>query len=330
MLKYILKRILQVIPVILGVMLIVFMFQAISPDDPVDQILTSGATQEQKDALRDELGLNDPIVVQFGRYVWNFVTKGDLGTSYTNGRSIMEEIGHRFPTTCKLAFSSIILGILIGVPLGVIAAVKQYKFADSAILTFAVLANSMPSFWLALELIVLFSVILGLVPTSGVEDPRGWILPITVAAVSCMSYLIRMTRSSMLESIRQDYVRTARAKGQRESVIILRHVLRNSLIPIVAAIGNSIGYQLGGTLVIESIFGISGIGKYAIDAITARNYPAVRGSVVILAIVFTLVNLIVDLMYSFVDPRVKATLIAQNSSKGKKAKKQVAKANGEV
>lgn len=315
MLRYSLKRIIMVIPVVLGVMAIVFFFQAISPDDPVDQMLGSDVSQEVKEAKREELGLNDPILGQFGRYVWNFVTKFDLGTSYASGNPVTKELMSRFPVTVKLAFGAVFLGMLLGIPLGVLSAVKQYTAVDSAILAFSVLAASVPNFWLGLLLISLFSVRLGWLPSVGLTSGLSWIMPMVVVMVAAMSNLIRTTRSSMLESIRQDYVSTARSKGISEYKVVVRHALRNSLIPIISAVGNSLGVQLGGALIVESVFGLPGIGKYAVDAINARNYPAVLGSVVILAITFTVVNLAVDLVYTVVDPRLKTVLFAPKKKK---------------
>lgn len=330
MFKYIIKRLLLTIPVVLGVMLIVFFFQSVSNDDPVLQILGSGSSMEDREAKREELGLNDPIIVQFGRYVINFFTKGDLGTSYKSGQPVTQELLARFPLTIKLALVAVGVGILLGIPLGVWSAVKQYTAADSVIVTLSVLMESVPNFWFALVLISAFAVKAHLLPSVYNGTPASWVLPVVVVAFMSVAQIVRVTRSSMLETIRQDYVRTARAKGQTEYHIVMDHVLRNSLIPIITAIGNTIGMQLGGALIVESIFGMPGIGKYAVDAISARNYPAVLGSVVVLAITFTLVNLIVDLTYAFVDPKVKTSLISDQAIKGqrKALRRKEAQADG--
>lgn len=320
MLKYSIKRLILVIPVILGVMLIVFFFQSVSGDDPVSQILGAGATTEQREAKREELGLNDPIIVQFGRYVWNFFTTGSLGTSYKSGQPVTQELLARFPVTIKLALISVALGTLIGIPLGVWAAVKQYTATDSIIISLSVLSQSMPSFWLALLLVSLFAVKLGWVPVSGILDPKGWILPVVVVTFASMAMIIQVTRAAMLETIRQDYIRTAKSKGQTPANITFHHALRNSMIPILNAVANTLGVQLGGALIVESVFGMPGTGKYAVDAINARNYPAVLGSVVILAITFTIVNLLVDLLYAAVDPRVKTSLVAKGKGRKRLAK----------
>lgn len=313
--KYVMKRLLMILPVIFGVLLIVFFFQTVSDDDPTLQILGSGASMEDREQKREELGLNDPIVVQFGRYAWNFFTKGDLGTSYKSNEPVTGELLSRFPVTLRVSLVAIFFGILIGIPLGVVAAVKQYTATDSSIVAFAVLMSSVPQFWMALMLISVFSVKFKIFPLAYNGTSSSWVLPLVVVTLSSVSMIINVTRSSMLETLRQDYVRTARAKGQTEFKITIHHVLRNSLIPIINAVGNTMGNLLGGALIVETIFGMPGIGKYAVDAISARNYPSVLGSVVVLAITFTIVNLIVDLIYILVDQKVKTSLISAQKTK---------------
>jgi len=313
----------MLIPVLLGVMLVVFIFQAISPDDPARMLLGYGATEEQVEAMQVKLGLDQPIAVQYVRYVWNLIRYGDLGTSYSSGQPVLSEIMVRFPITLRLAVISVFVGVLIGVPLGILSAVKQYSWVDNAILGFSVFISSFPGFWLALLLIVLFSVRLGWLPSMGIIDWKGWIMPTVVIALGTMTMLIRNTRASMLEAIRQDYVRMARAKGQSENKIIYGHVLRNSMIPIVNTISITIGGQLGGALIIESVFGIAGIGMYALTAIGTRNYPAVLGSVVVLAFTFTVINLLVDVCYAIIDPKLRITFVA--SSKARKLRRMARK-----
>ncbi len=305
MLRYTLKRILMVIPVIIGVLAIVFILQAVTPGDAVDQLLSADATEQQKADKRAELGLDDPLVVQFGRYVFNFFTKADLGTNYKTNQPVAKEIAARFPYTIILAFGSMFIAVLFGIPLGVLAATHQYSWGDSCVLVGSIIFVSMPSFWLALMCIALFAVKLQWLPAAGIQSVLGWVLPMCVCGLANMSNICRITRSSMLEVIRQDYIRTARAKGQKESTITIRHALRNAEIPIIACISNELGSALGGALIIENIFGIPGIGKYVTDAISARNFPAVQGGVLILAVAFTIVNLLADLTYTFVDPRLK-------------------------
>lgn len=318
MLKYIIKRLLYVIPVMLGVLVIVFALKTVMPGDPVDIILPSEASEEEREAKREELGLNDPVVVQFFNYVKGIVTKLDFGVSYKTNQSVSDELLQRFPITFILAVGAVFVGTLLAIPLGILSAVKQYTWIDDIVLVVSMLAVSIPSFWFALMLLSVFSVDLKWVPTIYDGSIKSWILPILVIALAAMSGLTRMTRSSMLEVIRADYIRTARAKGQTEQKIIIHHAFRNALIPILAAVGNSLGAQLGGALVIETVFGMPGIGKYITDAISQRNFPAVQGGVVLLAFVFTLINLLVDLSYTFVDPRLKASIIQQRKRSIKK------------
>lgn len=322
MVKYILKRVLYVIPVMIGVLIIVFILKSIMPGDPVDMILSSDATEEERESKREELGLNDPIVIQFGNYVKGIVTKLDFGTSYKTNQSVSQELLPRFTVTVRLALGAIVIGCLLAIPLGILSAVKQYTWIDNLILVLSMLAVSIPSFWLGLMFLSLFSVQLHWLPSVYDGTISSWIMPMLVIALASMSGLTRVTRSSMLEVIRADYIRTARAKGQTEVKIVVRHAFRNALIPILAAVGISLGEQLGGALVIETVFGMPGIGKYITDAISQRNFPAVQGGVILLAFVFTIVNMIVDISYTLVDPRLKETLIKSKRRKTPRLQKQ--------
>ena len=318
MVRYVIKRLLMLIPVLLGVMLFVFIFQSISKDDPVKMLLGQGALEADVIAMRAKLGLDRPIYIQFFNYVWRFFTKGDLGTSYTTGRSVFSEIMFRFPFTLRLALTSVLIGTIIGMPLGVISAVKQNSGFDNCVRGFTVFMSSFPNFWLALLLIILFSVKLGWLPSNGISKESGWILPTVCVCIGTITGLTRTTRASVLETIRQDFVKTARAKGQSEYRVIYKHVLRNSLIPVINNIGIVVGAQLGGSLIIESIFGVPGVGQYAVDAISNRNYPAVLGSVVILAFLFSLITLIVDIIYVLIDPRLVYTFTRNATAKKQK------------
>lgn len=295
------------IPVLLGVLIIVFILNTISPGDPIDSLIGSDAPQEAKDALREELGLDDPIHIRFWNYVKNLVLHGDLGTSYTTKQPIMGELLARWPTTFILALGSIIVALLIGIPLGVVSAVKQYSWMDNSAMVIALAAVSMPQFWLGLMLMMLFAVHLGLLPTSGISNPLGWILPVVTCGFCSAANIARTTRSSMLEVIRADYIRTTRSKGQKEFNIVVKHALRNALIPIVTTVGSQVGVMLGGSIAIESVFALPGLGSYMIDAMSSRNYPAIQGAVLLVAITFSLVNLLVDVSYGFIDPRIMAT-----------------------
>lgn len=306
MIKYIIKRILLVIPVILGVLCIVFILQAVTPGDAVDQLLPADATEEQKEAKRDELGLNDPIIVQFGRYVYNFFTSGDLGTNYKTNQPVSGEIATRFPYTIILAIGSVIIGVVFGIPLGALAATHQYSWGDSTVQVGSMIFVSMPSFWLALMCISLFSVQLNLLPSNGISSPLGWIMPMFVLGLANMSTICRITRSSMLEVIRQDYIRTARAKGASERIVIWRHALRNATLPIITVAGMYFGSLLGGSVITESVFSMPGVGSLTITAIRSKDIPQVMACVLLMAALFCLIMLLVDLLYAFLDPRIRA------------------------
>ena len=332
MVRYVIRRLLMLIPVLLGVMLIVFVFQSISGDDPVKMLLGQGALEEDVIAMRAKLGLDQPIFVQYFRYVWNFFTRGDLGTSYTTGRPVFQEIMLRFPYTLRLALTSVAIGSVIGIPLGIISAVKQNTWFDNAVRGFTVFMSSFPGFWLALLLIIVFAVKLDWLPSNGVIEPAGWVLPTVCVSLGTVTGLTRTTRASVLETIHQDFVRTARAKGQREPRVITKHVIRNSLIPVINNIGIVVGAQLGGSLIIESIFGVPGVGQYAVAAINNRNYPAVLGSVVILAFLFSLITLLVDIIYVVIDPRLVLTFTRNIIARRQKRelRKQQRQAGAEV
>lgn len=303
--RYVIKRLLMMIPVMLGVTLVIFLMLEITPGDPARMILGDTATEEMVAELREEMGLNDPLIVRYFRYVWD-VLHGDFGTSYITGRPVFEEIIERFPTSLLLASLATIVSILIGVPLGIISAVKQYSLLDNILVGVAMVGVSMPGFWLGLMLVLLFSVQLGWLPSSGFAGPLYWILPsITIGYISAAS-IYRMTRSSMLEVVRQDYIRTARAKGQTESKIITRHALKNAVIPIITVVGLRFGGSLGGSVITEQIFSIPGLGQLMIQAINNRNYPVVQGGVLLIAISYSIINLLVDILYAFVDPRIKS------------------------
>ena len=325
MLKFILKRLLVTIPVLLGVILIIFILMSLTEGDPALMMLGDMATPEEIEALRDELGLNNPFHIRYFSYVWD-VIRGDLGVSYATREPVFEVVMSRLPATFRLSLFSCLFAILIGVPMGIISAVKQYSFTDNLTRVLALLGIAMPNFWLALMLVLFFSVALGWLPPSGLYGPAYYILPsISISAVSLATFA-RMTRSSMLEVIRQDYIRTARAKGQKESIIVFRHALHNALIPIIAVVGLQFAVVLGGAVVNEQIFAIPGIGNLMVSAIRARDFPVVQGAVLVIAVLFCLLNLFVDLLYSFVDPRIKS----QYTKAGRKKKSVPVAAPAEV
>lgn len=316
MYKYILKRLLTMIPVLLGVSLIGFFLIYISPGDVVDSIVAQGGVYSEEDEanLRHEFGLDQPFAVQYVNYIKGIVTKFDFGTSYLTKRSVTSEILERFPTTMLLACLGVLVAVVIGVPAGIISATKQYSIFDNIVTPLSLMGVSMPGFWLGLLLIVVFSVRLGWLPASGFYGPQYWILPALTIGTSAAAFIMRMTRSSMLEVIRQDYIRTARAKGQTERVIITKHALKNALIPIITATGLQFGFLLGGSILAESVFAIPGLGKLILDGIKSRNYPVVQGGVLFIAFTFSFVNLLVDVIYAYADPRIKSLYVRKKGT----------------
>lgn len=309
MLKYISKRIVMMIPVMLGVALITFSMMYFSPGDPADFILGELATEEDKALFNEQNGLNDPYFVQFGRYVINAL-HGDLGTSYSTRQPVLNEILSCFPTTMKLSLLAEAFAIVLGVTLGVISAVRQYSFIDNFTRIVAMIGVSLPSFWEGLMLIILFSVKLGVLPPSGLSKPESWILPAFTLSTWGLAACMRMTRSSMLEAIRDDYVRTARAKGQTEFVVIMKHAFRNAMLPIITVAGTDFAKLLGGAAVIETVFSINGIGKLIVDGINFRNAPLVQGGILFVALAMSIINLLIDLLYAFVDPRIRSQYVS--------------------
>lgn len=305
MYKYILKRILMLIPVILGVSFLVFFIMSLTPGNAAQLILGDMATAEAVAALTEELGLNDPIIVQYGRYMINLF-QGNLGNSYSSGRPVFDEIVSRFPATLQLTFWAMLLAVVMSIPIGIISATKQYSLLDKSSMIFALLGVSMPNFWLGLILIIVFALNLGLLPSGGSTLPFSVVLPAITLGTGCAANITRTTRSSMLEVIRQDYIRTAKAKGVSKGKVITRHALKNSLIPVVTVIGLQFGSLLGGAVLTESVFSWPGVGMYMITSINAKDTNAVLGCVIIFAICFSIVNLFVDILYGFIDPRIKS------------------------
>ncbi|XCP84734.1 ABC transporter permease [Roseburia hominis] len=314
--KYILRRILMMIPVIICVVFVVFMILRLSPNDPIRTVLGDMATQEEVDEMRDEMGLNDPLPTQFVSYIGKIVTKFDFGVSYVNRRPVLTEIKDRFPITLQLAIFSTLLAALIGIPLGMVSACHQYGLLDNASSVLALIFLAMPEFWFALMLIIVFTQKLGWLPASGWYGVEYMILPILATGMGCIAGIMRTTRSNMLEVIRQDYIRTARAKGLKENIIIGKHALRNALIPVVTLMGMQFGKMLGGVFVIETIFAIPGMGKLLVDACSIKNIPVVQGGVIFIAVIYGVVNLLIDIIYGFIDPRISSMY------KGKKKEKR--------
>ena len=302
--KYIGKRLLSLIPVIIGATLIVFLLMSVAEGDPVRIMLGSEVSQEIVEATREEMGLNDPILIQYGRYMLDLV-RGDMGTSYKDKVAVTQKIADVLPNTAKLAVASLALSVVMALPLGVLAAIKQNSWFDAISMFVSLLGISMPIFWLGLLLIIVFALQLGWFPVSGAEGLTSIVLPSLALAIRSMASIARTTRSSMLEVIRQDYIRTARAKGIPERTVIRHHALKNALIPTITSIGLQLGQLLGGSVLVETVFGWPGMGRLMIQSIESRDTPVVLGCIVIFAIAFSVVNLLVDLIYAAVDPRMK-------------------------
>ncbi len=306
MIRYVLKRLLLMIPVLLGVAFIVFSVMSLAPGDPARAILGENATQEQLDMLNTQLGVDQPFLIRFGTFVVNVVTKLDFGLSYNSQRPVFDEIFTRFPYTLRLAVLGVIFSSIIGISIGVFSAIKQYSPFDTISTILALFFASVPGFWFGMMLILLFALQLGLLPSNGLDTVKHYILPTLSIAIPYSAGILRLTRSTMLETVRQDYIRTAKAKGVTEWVIIWKHAFRNALLPVITQLGNVFGQLLGGAVVIETVFAIPGLGSHIVNAIRMKDTPVVMASVMLLAFFFCLVILAVDLLYAFVDPRIKA------------------------
>ena len=308
MIKYVFKRLLLMIPVLLGVSLIVFTIISLSPGDPATVILGTDAPKEAIDALNHELGFDQPLPVRYLDYITSAL-QGDFGNSYRTGQPVFDEIFSRFPNTLKLALCAIVLSVLIGVPIGILSAIKQYSILDYISTVSAMFLASVPQFWLGLMAILIFAVNLGVLPATGNDTWLSYIMPTMAMALPCAAKNLRLTRSSMLEIIRQDYIRTAKAKGAPPRTIIWKHALRNAMMPIITNVGVNFGQRLGGMVVIESVFGMQGIGTLTITAIRMKDIPQVTASVIFLAFIYSAVMLVIDLAYAFIDPRIKARYV---------------------
>ena len=331
MLRYVIKRLLMMIPVILGISIIVFVVMRMIPGDPAvimfgdETSVGQGGSEAELERIRDNLGLNDPLPVQYLRWIQQ-LAQGDFGNSLIDGTPVIDGILQRMPATMQLALASVLLALLIAVPLGVASAVHQGRFIDRVGLVVASLSVSVPSFWIALMLIVLFSVTLGWLPTGGRPETGllrsclvlfsgdwrpawEWVLhsamPVSALAFSIVAPLVRITRYSLLEVLRADYIRTARAKGLSERSVLARHAMRAALIPIVTVIGLQFAYLLSGTVLIETIFRWPGIGRLGYVSIRRQDYPTVQGVILIVAFLFSIVNLLIDILYSYLDPRIR-------------------------
>lgn len=328
MVKYFLKRILLMIPVLLGVIFIVFTINQFSPGDPVAALLGGNYTQEQYDAKEKELGLDQPFVVQFVNYLKGIVTRFDLGTSYQSKRPVSSEILERFPTTLILGLLGVLLTVVVGIPFGIISATRQYSALDYVVTIVSLIFASIPSFWMAMMFQLGLSYNLGWFPaTYSAGSVISMVLPVLTLGLSPVATVTRITRSSMLDVVRQDYIRTARAKGLSEREVIWKHALKNALIPVITVVGMQVGMIMAGSVVVEAIFSVPGLGSLLMAAINNKNYPAIQGCVLFMSLFISLMNLLVDLIYGLVDPRIKAQY---GGRKKTQKKEQAGTAEGEA
>ena len=319
--RYVIKRLLLMIPVIVCVAVLIFTIMYFVPGDPAEIVLGPTATQQEIEAYRDILGLNQPYPVRLGKYLKDIFIHFDFGTSYIDGTSVTSNIMARLPRTLIIALGSMAFAVICGVLLGVYAAVHQNGAADRISMIIALFGISMPGFWLALMLVLLFSVRLNWLPSFGIGGIQYYILPWIAAALPEIARIARQARSSMLEVIRADYITTAKAKGVKRRDVIMKHALPNALIPIITVIGNGLAQGMGGALIIEAVFSIPGLGLYIVNGINNRDYVAVQSTIVFFSILFSLIQLLVDLVYAAVDPRIKAAFSSGSLFKARKARK---------
>ena len=308
MLKYTIQRLLQLIPTLIIVSFIVFSMVRLIPGDPITLLYglseSGGADEEYLDYMRDQYGLNDPLVVQYANWIGK-IFKGVLGTSIYTHKPIITELANRYKNTIILAVGGTVVGSLVGMVFGIIAAINHNKFGDNVIMVFSMLAVSTPSFFLAMLLMLFFSLKLGWLPSLGLKGPAYAVLPILTLGLGAVGIISRTTRSSMLDVINQDYIRTSRSRGIANNKIVFVHALRNALIPVLTAIGLRFGHLLAGAALVETVFSIPGLGRFMVDGISNRDYPVVQSTVLIFDVTFVVVNTIVDLLYGLADPRVK-------------------------
>lgn len=306
MYRYIIKRLLFLIPTVLGVVLIIFLVMNITPGDPARALLGVAAPQADVDALNRELGYDLPFFQKYVNYIRNMVVEQDFGVSYFTKQSVFDEIWPRYLVTIRLALMGVVISSAIGIPLGIYAAVRQYSLWDTIPSIMAFLIAAIPSFVLGMLLLFIFALRLNWLPSYGITTFRHYIMPALAISIPPAAMNLRFTKSSMLESIRQDYVRTARAKGAAENVVIWKHALKNALLPVITNIGMSLGTLIAGAVVAEKLFSIPGIGSLIVDRITYKDEPVIIAGTILIAVVFTIVMLIVDLIYAYIDPRIRA------------------------
>lgn len=302
--RYFVRRILETIPLMLIISVFVFMFIHLLPGDPAKTLAGVEATVEEVEAIREEWGLNDPLIVQYGNYMKDLL-RGDMGRSLKSSTPVTELILSRFQYTIQLVLAGVLWAPALGIFIGVMCAIKRGKAFDLGGMLFAIAGLSAPGFWVGLMLIQVFAVNLGWLPSGGLDSWRSLVLPSVVMGLGIMAVLARYSRSSMLETLREDYVRTARAKGQKESVVMFRHAFKNSLIQVVTILGLQIGGLLSGSVITETIFSIPGMGRLLVDSIAYRDYPAIQGLLMIFSLQYVLINLFVDLLYGVINPKIR-------------------------
>lgn len=304
MLQYVIKRLLSIIPVLFGISLLLFFMLRALPGDPAQVLAGQMATPEEIELIRHQLGLDKPVYIQYAVFLGR-LAKFDLGRSARTQNPVIQEVWARLPNTMLLATVAITLACLFGIPAGIISAIRPYTFLDYLVTSAALFGISMPVFWLGLMLVVVFSIMLPWLPAGGTGSWKHVILPSITLTAFVVAFIARMTRSSMLEVLSQDYTTTARSKGLKEKVVVIKHALKNALIPIITVVGLQFGMLLGGAVLTETVFAWPGVGRLIVDSILARDYPVIQGTILIFGLIYTLINLMVDVIYAYVDPRIR-------------------------
>ena len=303
--RYVIKRLLVLIPVLIGVTFIVFFIMNLTPGNPGRNMLGPLATQEQVDAINEQLGYNQPYFVRYFNYIKDIVLHFDFGDSYATGKPVIDQIISKFPYTLRIAVGSVLISSVIGIVLGVISAVKQYTLIDNTVTVLALIVSVMPSYWIGMLFILLFSITLGWLPPNGFTGFENYILPVATVSLNTAGPMMRMTRSVMLEELRQDYVKTIRAKGAKENTVIYSHALKNAMMPLITRIGTQFAAMMGGSVITETVFNIPGIGSYIISSINAKDIPAVMTCTLFFAALYCIIMLIMDIVYAYIDPRIR-------------------------
>lgn len=310
--RFIIKRLFMMIPIVLGVSFLIFMIIDMVPGDPGSNLLGAGASQEDIDLMNQQLGYNRPFLERYVKYMYDAVFHLDFGKSYATKKPVLNEIANRLPVSLKVAFNAILFSLVFGIPLGVLSAVKQNTLFDRIPTGLALLLAAQPAFLIGLVLMLIFSLRLGWFPANGIASWKSYVMPMIALGLPYGGRQLRFTRSSMLETIRQDYVRTARAKGASERIVIWKHAMKNALLPVITVAGNSFGILIGGAIATETLFGLPGLGSFIVSGIKQKDVPVVTGGIIIFAVIFSFVILAVDLSYAFVDPRIRAKYSGRN------------------